>query len=88
MPACKHRWNLQYLHMFLVATLTSQLPWSIHLYLSGAHSLILRRKKPLQPSHVIAPKWTPDDGALQTEHGNALKCSAIVGLFGFSWKEK
>jgi len=23
----------------------------------------------LQPSHVIAPKWKPDDGALQTLHG-------------------
>jgi hypothetical protein len=67
-----------------VVTLISQLPLSIHLYLSGARSFILRLKNPLQPSQVIAPKWTPDDGALQTLHGKALNNSATVGLFGFS----
>lgn len=38
----------------------------------------------LQPSQVIAPKCTPDEGALQTEHGNPLNNSATVGLLGLS----
>jgi len=40
----------------------------------------------LHPSHVIAPKWTPDDDALHTQQGKRLKISATVGLFGFSIK--
>jgi len=48
--------------------------------------LVTKLKLTLQPSQVIAPKWTPDDGALQTAHGKALKSSATVGLFGLSVK--
>ena len=34
----------------------------------------------------MAPKCTPDEGALHTEHGKPLNNSATVGLFGFSSK--
>ena len=46
MPTVKHFWNLQYLHMFRVAALISQFPFSKHLYLSGALSFILLLKNP------------------------------------------
>jgi hypothetical protein len=49
-------------------------------------SLLIENKlfTTLHPSQVIAPKCTPEDGALQTQHGKALKISATVGLLGFS----
>ena len=34
---------------------------------------------------MIAPKWTPDDGALHTEQAKPLNSSATVGLLGLSW---
>ena len=44
----------------------------------------LNRLNTLQPSQVMAPKWTPDDGALHTEQAKPLNNSATVGLLGFS----
>lgn len=55
--------------------------------LFSKHKCFFKTKKfffTLQPSHVIAPKWMPEDGALQTAHGKRLNISATGGLLVFS----
>ena len=70
MPADKHLWNLQYLHILFIDSHALQLPPSRHSWSSDACSLTLRAKNSLQSVHVKTSKETPDDNPLQTTDGN------------------
>ena len=84
-PTSMHRLKRHALHAFRVLKLISQLPLDEQTNFFA--SVTFRLKKPLQPSHVIAPKWSPDESSEHTLHGILLKDTA-ESLDDFSTKNK
>jgi hypothetical protein len=88
MPADKHRWNLQYVHILFIDSFALQFPPSRHSWSSDTCSLTLRKKNSSQSVHVKTSKETPDDNPLQTTHGKFANTFTYAESCGISWKIK